>query len=166
MIGQPGFASTEYYSSMEAYEAALRLKTDNILYIEMCKDFLEGCGAALSTTVDHGYIKAVIGRADIPHGIKSDIALGGHVILVNLHGLTPEEELAIFLHEEGHLECGHVGNAEDWLAQELEADRYAASLVGPELLKSALSKVFTGLRERFQVTDTPGFDKRLAALTF
>ena len=57
--------------------------------------------------------------------------------------LSPDHVAAILLHEKGHLVADHAatrefGDCEPRLEQELEADAYAASIVGKEVLAGAL----------------------------
>lgn len=62
--------------------------------------------------------------------------------------LTKEEQLALLLHEEGHIMLNHIEDLENieglhldlQLEKELEADNYASSIVGKKVLKKALQK--------------------------
>lgn len=59
-------------------------------------------------------------------------------------GLTPLEFKAIYYHELGHCVKQHNStrnNSIDWKTKELEADAYAASLVGSLIVISAFEKI-------------------------
>jgi len=135
-------------------------------------DHLKRTGGGAAMIIDHDTLDTIRRFGDgIEHQEKNGIALGGHVVVVNFFGLTPEEMFAVVAHESGHVACGHRSDdGEDELRRELEADRMAAYEVGADLMKSALIK----LRNRLIVSypsemsfqHFENLNARIEALTF
>jgi flagellar biosynthesis/type III secretory pathway chaperone len=94
---------------------------------------------------------AIVGECtDIADKIYNGKKLPGpprHVIVISTHlkrNLTDNEFKAIYYHELGHYELGHLsGNKKtmDWKLKELEADKYAANQIGAINVLTALEKL-------------------------
>lgn len=84
--------------------------------------------------------------------------------------LTDEEYYAIFLHEEGHVACGHIERLLAGEAQsaqlELEADRYAVEHgADPMALFRAINKALKLASERVTMS-VPLWKRKLIAMAF
>lgn len=102
-----------------------------------------------------------IPNIEVPHYMKRLIPPIGHsVVVLNLAGLTAEEELAIAAHEFGHVYCGHKVDDENALICELEADWFAIVSVGAKHLYSAMIKLMV----KFDIDDNSIIDKRLEVI--
>jgi len=107
-----------------------------------CMSFMQG-----QTEIDH--VRSLLGDA-----VADTMTIGGQVVIFRdfLKGMTDEEVKAIVYHEIGHLKFDHMSqfahacndlNLMVSVTAELEADAFSASIVGKEVMKSALHKIIT-----------------------
>lgn len=87
----------------------------------------------------------------------------GYVIMVQsiiFEYLSPEDVVAILMHEIGHIKLGHLvsppKSKEEFLMREKEADAYSAGVVGKENYKRAFENLVAvlenlGLREKDEI---------------
>lgn len=110
---------------------------------------LNGC-FCINLTQEH----IVEGNKNLKEGMTLGLEAGLHIMIVSdfVATMSEDERKAIVLHEVGHITHEHlykisegavqvVNNIADSVDMELEADQYAATHVGKEVMKSAIEKL-------------------------
>ncbi len=126
-----------------------------------CMKYIADMSGAYCITASREIVQDIPTYDDIPHYMKRlPPHIGFSITVVNLADLTPDEELAIWAHEFGHVNCGHLPTDEDQIQCELDADYFAVVTVGAIHVYSALTK----LVEKFKLHDDYVVKKRLEKL--
>ena len=126
-----------------------------------CMDEVMVMGGAYCISAPRDIVQNMPSYLCVPHFMKRLPPPVGHSItVIDLVGLTPDEDLAIMAHEFGHAGYNHKPTLETALQCELEADYFAVVLVGAVHLHSALTKIV----EKFKLQDDDIITKRLEVL--
>lgn len=110
-----------------------------------------GCASFIQTQEQIDHVRKAVSET-----VADAMTVGPQVVIFRefVTELSDEEIKAIVFHELGHIKqdhlvkysnlCNELGFLDNVQA-EIEADSYAASVVGKEVMKSALYKVITGM---------------------